>query len=274
MTLANVLLVRYAYGWHEVVDAASVAAYGRHEAFLSLGAAQSTAEVERVAAALFTVQAAPRVSTTVGLEPTGAGDDPYVDFDVADYVTAPDETGAPAPQRVLGLTVTEDAEGNPVFAPELSSLADELDSRLQRWLKRMADGTLGGTAESATPAAPTAAASGNASATADVGEQTFSLQGAVYTAVSGRYWPQRAGRLLDVTANVDVAGTTDTVLDVRLDGSTVGTVTIPAGSTAVEYLELTDTFDGPRIDHVTVAVTSAGAGARDLVVQVRFLYAA
>lgn len=266
MPLANALLVRYAFGYRLVEDAASIAALGRHEAFLSLGAIQSVDEVDRVGAALLGLSAFPNIATTAGIEPTGAGDNPFADFGVGDWITAPDETGVPSSQRVLGLSVTEDAEGNPLFAPELRSLADELDERLQRWLRRMSAGTLGGSSESASPASSTPAI--GPSSTPTTRELVFYMGGTLSASSSGRYYPQRSGRATALVASLGVAGAAPVVFELRKNGVAVATVTIPAGSNGPVAVSLGATFLGPNVDYLSCAVTSAGGGAAELDVQV------
>lgn len=45
----------------------------------------------------------------------------YPDALIADLVTVPERDGTPVQMRLVGMTVTEDAEGNPVFVPELDA---------------------------------------------------------------------------------------------------------------------------------------------------------
>lgn len=115
--VVNALLVRWSEGWLEVEDAASILAHDRHEDFLSVGDAQSAAEAERVAVAVLAVRAWPSEETVVGIEPDGDGDVPYLDFGVGDVITVPDSSGVPTLCRVVGITVTADEEGFPVYAP-------------------------------------------------------------------------------------------------------------------------------------------------------------
>lgn len=116
--MANALLVRWADGYMEVTDAASITAVGRHEEFLSLGNAKSTEEATRAAeAALANIVSPERITAQV--EPAG-GDEPYADWGVGDTVTVPDSTGSPVTRRVTSITVGEDEEGEPIYVPELA----------------------------------------------------------------------------------------------------------------------------------------------------------
>lgn len=148
--LTNYLLVRDAGGFFTVQDAASQAAYGVRQALLSLANVTSRTEATTVAQATLAMTLAPHVATGMGIEPTGTGDNPYVDFGVGDYITAPDETGSSS-QRVVSLTVVEDENGEASFAPELRSTLDVQDERIAKQLTRLINGSLRGRSNSASP---------------------------------------------------------------------------------------------------------------------------
>lgn len=264
MSLTNALLVRWglppATGYTWVVDQPSIDTYGRREAYLS-SSAMSEAEAERIATALLVDRAVPQVSTQATLEPEAA-DAPYVDFVVGDWVTAPALGGGTESVRVVSLTVTTDDEGNPVFVPELGTVAEERDRANQRALKRMANGSLGGTTESSSTARsplPTR----RKLPTAPIGP--FSIPGAVIVAVSGRYYPPTNVLALRLIASVAVAGSTDTTVVLYRNDISVATVTIAAGDLLASVV--VDVTYGVG-DYATVASTAAGTDAVGLVVQV------
>lgn len=103
------LLLRYRDGWAERVDAASVAAYGRREALLEIGAPGSVDEVYRMADGQFSWFANPRTEITAGVLPMSLDDTPYIAFRVGDSVTCPDGV-----ERVLAITCAEDNETDQV----------------------------------------------------------------------------------------------------------------------------------------------------------------
>lgn len=120
--VTNALLVRWAQGWLEVTDAASITAHGRHEDFLSAGDANTPQEAQRVAEALLARIAWPSETITIAIEAgLGSADTPYTDFVTGDVITAPDHTGTPTTWRVKGFTVSEDAAGNPIYVPEIET---------------------------------------------------------------------------------------------------------------------------------------------------------
>lgn len=77
------------------------------------------AEAERKAERVIDELSVARWSHHVRIEPTGSGDVPFADWDVGDTVTVPDHTGAAATLRAVGLTLTEDENGSPVYEPQI-----------------------------------------------------------------------------------------------------------------------------------------------------------
>lgn len=263
MPLVNAYMVRWAGAYTWVEDAGSIASHGRREGYLTT-AAGSVDEAVRVGEAILSVSAQPEVVTTASIEPQG-GDEPYINFQVGDLVTIPDETGTPVAMRVRSVSVTTDPEGNPVYVPELGSMAEERAQRVQRWLKRMANGTIGGSVESASPAPPLPAPKGAKSKAQDpivFSNPTMTI------AMSGRYHTTGAGRVVEVHGSLEEAGTTDTVFDVYEFGVlVVPNVTILAGD-----FDVTVTVDIPfhsKVSYFNVALTAAGAGASGLTVELR-----
>lgn len=149
----NALLVKWHGGWAEAVDGGSVAAHGRHEAQLALGAAQSGDEALRVAVAQLDFYAHPREQYSADIEP--AADEevmPFLAFRPGDTVAVPARDGSLSNQRCMRLSAAMDENGQMTFAGDFG---DELLSPAERWelaLKKMSDGTLRGTSVVATPA--------------------------------------------------------------------------------------------------------------------------
>lgn len=265
MALVNALLVRWAGGYTWRTDASSISTYGRREGFLALGAVQSLAEARRVADAVLANSSSPRISTTAAIEPSGSGDVPYDDWDVADYLAAP-VSGDPTTKRVMALTVTEDAEGNPIYVPELGSLRDDEDRRLQRWLKRMANGTLGGSVESATPYANAGADGGKLNEKEFRELPPWTYPGEMSTAdISERWYPPFAMAIRRVRVSLVTTGSTDTIIGIVVSGTLVETFTLAAGANTTGN-EATSIALDPS-DYVQVVIVQAGTDASDLSVQ-------
>lgn len=268
MAIVNALLCRWANGYHEVVDAASVAAHGRKEGFLQVGALQSEEEVETVCAALFEKMADPQISTVLAVDPTGSGDTPGIHFVKGDYITAPAYEGGSSSQRVRALTTTEDENGNPIFVPELRNAVEEEVDRLNRWLKRLANGALGGSTDTPSPAQTGGGVAGlEPIRFAEL--PPFSFPGPIAVDASGHYRPISATRIVRWSASLAVAGTSTTTVALVINGTTETTITLGGGGTGVaDYEPQAFEIDVSTGTIVQVTVTSAGTDAEDLLVQI------
>lgn len=282
MPITTVLLVRYAGGYREVVDAGAVASRGRLEGFLTLGVLPTEADVDAVGAGVLGSVANPRVATVAGIEPDPA-DEPYVGFGLGDTVTMPDETGSPGLVRVRSIAVGEDPEGNPIFGPEVNAAPLEVEERLQRWLRSLANGSLGGAVAAASPAgggggpglvttAPTAVAgSGSIGGSGSGGVTMVVATAAAPTA--GWTWPRlpvpvsRRCSRLDITAGTAASSGTTTVNLLR-NGAIVGTVTLAAGATD-NYASGLDVLFEPG-QFLSFSAPAVGTGLANLLVSARF----
>lgn len=143
--IRNALLIETPGGFLERIEGASITEHRRREGFLSLGNVASSDAVDRAADSVFAQSAQPAAQITLSVTDT-EDKRPYVDWSKGDWILAPDEDGELTPYRVRGLTVSETKKGEPQFTPELATITEELEDRLERWLSSMAKGTLGGTA--------------------------------------------------------------------------------------------------------------------------------
>lgn len=116
MPIRNVLLVKYQGGYAEVELPQLTAR--RREGSISIDVG-TRGEAVQVATTLVVLLRDASEEIVATIEPTGAGDEPYVDFLIGDLVTVPNRVGVNVLARVVGMTVTVDPEGNPVFVPEL-----------------------------------------------------------------------------------------------------------------------------------------------------------
>lgn len=117
-TLATRALVRNITGWQEVADAAGEAAYGRWETGIEVGSTSSDAMAAAVAQASLAAQAKPRRVITLA-HSCATGPVPYVDYDMCDRIGVYDEWGNRVSAQVVGITVTEDDDGQTYAYPEV-----------------------------------------------------------------------------------------------------------------------------------------------------------
>lgn len=148
----NVLLCRWADGWREVVNQASIDKFGRREAMLGLGGLQSPAEVDRVAGMQLAIFGDSRTAIAADLMWADTTDRPYRAFGVSDTITVPAYGGGMISQRVRAMTGSEDDNGEVTYSPELGDLILEEQERTLQAIKKMADGTLEGESPVAMPA--------------------------------------------------------------------------------------------------------------------------
>lgn len=145
--IKNSLLMRTEDGWTSIADGLSdsISKYGRREGFVSTGASNSVSS--DLAQRIFKQKAKPSVSATYDvIDVDGAR--PFFDFGAGDWVLAPSEKDEMllASRRAMSLSVSENDEtGQPIFAIEFDTIAQDLARRFDRWLKTTSDGTLGGT---------------------------------------------------------------------------------------------------------------------------------
>ena len=108
----------------------------------------------------------------------------------------------------------------------------------------------------------------------DTGAAGASISNAIYSAGGAleaaegthRFYVPSNGSLALSNASLGTAGTTDTVVDVRINGVSAHAITIPAASNMASNTAPVAVATG---DYITVAVTTAGTGAADLTVLAR-----
>lgn len=125
--------------------AGSIAANGRQESFLSLTNIQDSLTADKsIARTLDNLE-----TTTVGatLELAEAGPQPYIDFEIGDWVVVADEDGNRENFRVRAVTMSEQEVGAVRIIPELGNAKAALEERLRRLIARQEAKTASGAAD-------------------------------------------------------------------------------------------------------------------------------
>lgn len=261
--VADALIVRWAGGQIRVPDTG-----GTKLGFLKLGKAASVEEGTRIATQFVAMFGVEQTMWSGDVAPTGIGDIPYLDFTLGDTVTV----GGHLERAVeLSGVLTEDGVFPKVAVRDL--ILDAQD-RLALTVRRMADGTLGGDAAPASPAASPPPFGANP--TGD--ERTFSAPDpiAVGEATKDKVM-SFSGNLYAVAITLKTGGSGSTDLEFLVDGNDVlgGTGTIAAAETfaliPVDYAGIHTVWVDGNKSKLTVNVTVVGGGATGLLVEPRFL---
>lgn len=150
----NSLLTSSQDGWFAPQEAASQINYGRVEGFLNVSG--TAAMANEVANATLVKLGLVQDAATLGFEPF-ENHVPWVNFGVGDLVLAPASaaaiysSAALKPRRIMSLSFSEDEMTSRVlYAAEFGTINRDRTERIERWLKSVSDGTLGGAVANAT----------------------------------------------------------------------------------------------------------------------------
>ena len=147
--IKNTLVLETADGWMLQADGESdsVGKYGAIEGSLTTGMSASVSG--DVATAVFALKALPVLASTYELVDVDRAR-PFVDFNAGDWVLAPNSEDVLTPTRLLGIAVGENEKnGQPTYTVEFGTISEDQTDRHERWLKTLANGTLGGTVANA-----------------------------------------------------------------------------------------------------------------------------
>lgn len=100
-------------------------------------------------------------------------------------------------------------------------------------------------------------------------ELPFVQSGSITVGESPPFIRRKGGKLVEVVAVLGTAGTSATVIQVRKNGASIGSMTIGGGVTDAQHLTLSEPA-AANMDKFTAAVTVAGGGAADLTVHTRW----
>lgn len=162
------LLIRWKFGYTEVGAPVTegvawgdgtwgVGTWGVAEAsrygYLSLGSVETEVEAKRIGNRELARISGVRDQISLGADPNPANpaNAVHTGWDLGDYVITRNRQGTTSPARVLQISFDEDQDETLAVLPDLSTLLEQREIRTQRWLTRMAGGTLNGSSSVASP---------------------------------------------------------------------------------------------------------------------------
>jgi hypothetical protein len=149
MPTTNTLLQLYKGGWREQT-APVITDNLRIEALLGSGAIEREPEAERVAEAQLELYANPIIERTVAVAPVAFADTPWLSHVPGQTIDLDAED-----QLVESLSYQRNDDGRLDFAAEIGTHIDTPEERNANALKKMSNGTIGGTSKAAQPVATT-----------------------------------------------------------------------------------------------------------------------
>jgi hypothetical protein len=146
--IRTTILVHNDLALTETTDADATGSNGRREGYLQVGHSYTDRTTDAVVAFALRERKQAAETITVGIDPT-PGRWPLRDWREADWLMAPNDVGVLTRYRVRAVTVGEDDDGTVQYVPELATIITDQSARFGRWLKSVANGTLGGSVASA-----------------------------------------------------------------------------------------------------------------------------
>jgi hypothetical protein len=265
MPVINALLVRWEGGW---VDMPYAEATGRRrEATLSIGNIKAPFQAISVARDTLNQMNSNSERVIAGIHPIDENQTPYVQWRPTPnvHLSFPNWDGTSTPQKLVAITVSQDDESAVImYAPELKDAFTDYAERIQRWLKRMSNGAVGGSSRIASPERPIIQPHPRTNKpTATFSQATADSSGILQQIVAGDspvLPAESRGELREWYITVTTAGSTPTRAQLLRNGAVLADVTIPAGETEASVV-VSDILITPNLDRLQARIVTAGVGA-------------
>lgn len=273
MATINVLLVRWEGGW---VDMPHTSATGRRrEATLAIGNIKAPLEAFAAARGVLDQMNATSERVIAGIHPIDENQTPYVQWRPVPnvHLSFPNWDGTPTAQKLVAVTVSQDDASSIInYAPELKDPVTDQTERLQRWMKRMSNGAVGGRSRIASPERPIVQPfERTGKPTATFSQTSMNTDGTLQQIAVG-YSPhiraESSGELREWFVSITDAGSTPTRSQLILNGVIVADVTIPSGEKTASATISGETIT-PNVDVLQARIVTAGVGATGWVGQAR-----
>jgi hypothetical protein len=138
--ITNALAMKTEDGWLLQTDDTSISKYGRIEG--QLNTSTNSTQSQNLAKKIFSRHADAEESSTYSVVAVD-GAVPFVDFNVGDWVLAPDKDGNLIRRRVMSIGFTQDDADNPVYAIEFDTIFQTKEQEYDRMAKLASGGGLG-----------------------------------------------------------------------------------------------------------------------------------
>lgn len=237
--IANTILVRWLGGFVERSSSSSVTTWGRRESLLSVGDIGDAMIAFQMCDDNLRTIAQPVESIVASMEdidPATETHNAYTDYRLGDTIVAPTVSGSTAAVRVSSISVTEDENGYLSVIPEFVTLRDVQEQRVKRWLTRTNNGTLAGKSFNSTLV--TVSSSQVSSEVVSPEQVSFGPSGSHVATVgdtTNNAVCKVPGVFYRVNMTATAAGTGSTSCDIKVDGTTVCSVTLGAGQVTASY---------------------------------------
>lgn len=268
--IVNDLLVKFDRGYVNVTHEGSISLFGHKQGSIQLGGVGTKEAATYLGNLYLTTAAIPQIAPDVAYVPANLGEVPYFGFQVGDRISGPDPLASGLqPLRVLAVTVTDDADGNPIYGMTLRTRLQDASDRIARIMRKTGDQG-NGIYESARPAELTKS-TGMATRSPEWGP--FSFPGKVVNAPSGDYLVPYTGRVTSVFVTVGTPGAELDLVFFR-NGKSFPTFTngavnplskLPAGASDVAFFTNQDFAMGDKLS-VAVLVVPGTPPPSDLLV--------
>lgn len=143
--------------------------------------------------------------------------------------------------------------------------------RLLRSQQRLNAGSLGGRVDSAGRRPVDVGVLKTIPALTVGGDIPFSYAGGLVASTSPRWYAPRALTLTKVFGSLGTAGTSTTTINIKLNGTTVATLSFTSGTQTNSTTTISTANLAADTDYVTVEIATAGTSAANLDVQVRYV---
>jgi len=147
--IKNNLLVKTDSGWLDVNDSTSQGIYGVIEGNLSTNTTPQIAT--QLATVMFAQYSTEEEGATYDVYLSATDPKPNIDFHVADFVLAPDDTGLMVPRQIMTISTEKATNGRPLYTFEFDTVFQSNEIKIGRIVQKLSGGTIGASSSNTSP---------------------------------------------------------------------------------------------------------------------------